>query len=242
MVNMKWRRVDIGLYALVSLGCAIAAGTGLQALEYVCKPGMMITLSSWFFFNSRRYGDRFTLLVQAGLFFSLIGDIALMFQDVDPFNFIIGLGAFLVAHLCYAMAFISNITAAEGDDWMLSTAIAALILVYAVYFVLDISPVLDETLVLPVVAYISIIAFMGITAAFRHTRTFPRSFWMVMTGALLFIGSDTLLAVNRFVTTLSWAPVGIIVSYAIAQFLIAYGALVHVLDPDTILRRRALET
>ena len=28
---------------------------------------MMMVLGSWFFFNSRRVGDRFTLLIQAGL-------------------------------------------------------------------------------------------------------------------------------------------------------------------------------
>lgn len=237
----KDHRLNIALYALASLGCAIAVGTGRQGLEYFCKPAMMLILSSWFFFNSRRFGDRFTLLIQAGLFFSLIGDIALMFADVDHFNFIIGLGAFLIAHLCYAMAFISNITATEGDGWVLGAGVAALIVLYAVFFALDLVPVLDETMVLPVVAYVCVIAFMGVTAAFRHTRTFPRSFWLVMVGALLFMASDSLLATNRFVRPLSWAPVTIIITYAAAQLLIAFGALVHVLDPDTILRRRALE-
>ena len=235
-------RIILPIYALVVMGTVLSGLAGQAALEYVCKPLMMVVLSSWFFLNSRRYGDRFTLLVQAGLFFSLIGDIALMFQDVDPFNFIIGLGAFLVAHLCYAMAFISNIAETEGDGWVLSVAISAGIVLFAVYFGLDLAPVLDDTLVLPVIAYIGVIGFMGVAAAFRHTRTFPRSFWLVMSGALLFMVSDAVLATNRFVRPLPWASAGIIVSYAIAQFLIAYGALVHVLDPDTILRRRALET
>lgn len=235
-------RIILPFYVLVTLGTAMAGMTGHPWLGHVCKPLMMVVLSIWFFLNSRRYGDRFTLLVQAGLFFSLIGDIALMFQDVDPFNFIIGLGAFLLAHLCYGMSFIINITNTEGEGWMLSSAIAAVILLCAVYFGLDIVPVLDETLVLPVIAYIGIISFMGISAAFRHTRTFPRSFWLVMCGALLFMLSDTLLALNRFVRPLPWAGVTVISTYAAAQFLIAFGALVHVLDPDTILRRRALET
>ncbi|MCB0812103.1 MAG: lysoplasmalogenase, partial [Flavobacteriales bacterium] len=40
-----------------------------------------------------------TLLVQAGLFFSLIGDVFLMLDHLDEFNFLIGLSAFLIAHI-----------------------------------------------------------------------------------------------------------------------------------------------
>jgi uncharacterized membrane protein YhhN len=64
---------------------------------------------------------------------------------------------------------------------------------------------------------------------------------MVMFGAVLFMASDSLLATNRFITLLDWSPVVIIVTYAIAQFLIAAGALQHVLDPDSIRRKEAME-
>ena len=88
------------LYALAVAGSCIGKMKDWHGLEFACTPLMMIILSSWFFFNSRRVGDRFTLLVQAGLFFSLIGDVALMFVDRDDFNFIVGLGAWLIAALC----------------------------------------------------------------------------------------------------------------------------------------------
>src|SRR6185312_7532301 len=92
-------RINGVVYALATIGTIVAASTKEQALGYVCKPLMMLVLSSWFFFSSRRVGDRFTLLVQAGLFFSLVGDVALMFDHVDEFYFQIGLGAFLMAQL-----------------------------------------------------------------------------------------------------------------------------------------------
>src|SRR5512133_507129 len=97
------------VYMLALIGTIAGGMLGVQGLVYVCKPLLMVVLGSWFFFNSRRVGDRFTLLVQAGLFFSLIGDIALMFQHVDQFNFLIGLAAFLIAQLCYTMAFAHNV-------------------------------------------------------------------------------------------------------------------------------------
>jgi uncharacterized membrane protein YhhN len=238
----KDHRLNLGLYAIATLGCAVAVASGRHTLEFVCKPAMMLVLSSWFFFNSRRYGDRFTLFIQAGLFFSLIGDVALMFQHLDEFFFLIGLGAFLIAHLCYCIAFIHNITEVGGGDGLaVSLGIAALIVVFTVIFAWELVPRLDEGLSIPVVSYVLIIASMAILAGFRWMRTFPRSFWMVMVGGVVFMASDSLLAYNRFIRPLDWSPAPIILTYAVAQVLIAGGALVHVLDPDSIRRKQAME-
>ncbi len=229
-------------YSAVAIGCVVATSANSHWLEYVCKPAMMLILSSWFFFNSRRYGDRFTLMIQGGLFFSLIGDIALLFQHMDEFNFMIGLAAFLLAHLCYSIAFLRNISEVGGTDGLvLGSSIALLFALFAVYFSWELAPRLDEGLMIPVIAYVVAISCMGILAAFRYTRTFPRSFWMVLVGAVLFIVSDSLLATNRFLRPLSWGPTAVTITYALAQFMIAAGCLLHVLDPDTIRRRQALE-
>lgn len=231
------------LYGLATVGCIVGQWKEWHLLEYLCKPLMMLVLSSWFFFNSRRVGDRFTLLIQAGLFFSLIGDIALMFQHLDHFNFLLGLAAFLIAQLCYTLAFIHNITTTGGSQGViLSLLISVLILIYGFMFALDIQPRLDEVMVAPVMVYAGAITLMGIAAAFRYRRTYATSFWMVLIGALLFIASDSLLATGRFVRPLPYGNTLVMVTYALAQFLIASGALVHVLDPESIRRKKALTT
>ncbi len=238
----KDHRLNLALYAMATVGCAVAMATGRQTLEYICKPAMMIVLSSWFFFNSQRYGDRFTLLIQAGLFFSFLGDIALMFQQWDEFFFLIGLGAFLIAHLFYCIAFIHNISEVGGDDGLaVGFGIAAAIVLFAVIFAWQLVPRLDEGLSIPVISYVVIISAMAILAGFRWMRTYPRSFWLVMIGALFFMASDCLLATNRFIRTMDWSPPVIILTYALAQVLIAAGALQHVLDPDSIRRKQAIE-
>lgn len=234
--------INGALYALATVGTIMAASKGMHGLEYVCKPLMLIVLSSWFFFNSRRVGDRFTLLVQAGLFFSLVGDVALMFQHLDEFNFILGLAAFLIAQLCYILAFIQNIATVGGPQGVLVASILAVpILLFGFLFGLDIKPRLESALLIPVLVYAATITLMGITAAFRYRRTYPVSFWLVFIGALLFIASDCLLATNRFVRPLASANTLIMLTYALAQAGIAAGALVHVLDPEMIRRRKELE-
>lgn len=232
-----------GLYLLALIGTCVALWKGWRGLELVCRPLLMVVLSSWFFFNSRRVGDRFTLLVQAGLFFSLIGDVALMFIYVDDFNFLVGLGAFFLAQLCYAFAFLQNIVDVDGLDGLgVPLLISFGIGTYSFFYAWDLMPHLEEGLGMPVIAYVTAITFMGMTAAFRFRRTYPRSFWLVLLGSLFLIASDSLLAWDRFRLPMQWGSVGIVITYALAQFLIAAGALAHVLDPDNLRRRQALTT
>jgi len=231
------------VYALALIGTLAGLAQGWQGLVYLCKPLLMIVLSLWFFHSSRRVGDRFTLLVQAGLFFSLLGDVALMFQHLDEFNFLIGLAAFMMAQICYAMAFAQNaIDVGEAKGLLVSLVLAVCVVAYGFFFAYDLLPYLDDGLLLPVVAYAIAITVMGCAAAFRFGRTFPRSFWMVLVGAALFIASDSLLARNRFVHPFEWADVLVMLTYGMAQYLIVAGCLVHVLAPDQLRRRQALRT
>lgn len=231
------------LYVLALVGTCVAQLKDLHALEYACRPLLMLILSSWFFFNSRRVGDRFTLLIQAGLFFSLIGDVALMFTHVDNFNFIVGLGAFFLAQLCYAFAFIQNMAAVSALEGLLPASLITVgIGTYFFFFTWDLLPHVEEGLGLPVIAYLSALAFMGMAAAFRFRRTYHNSFWMVMAGALLLMASGSLLTLERFRLPMSWAPLWSMVGYGAAQALIAAGALTHVLDPDNLRKREALST
>lgn len=243
MDPLKDRTINLTVYALATIGACVAEQYGLHLLEYACRPLMLVVLSSWFFFNSRRVGDRFTLLVQGGLFFSLVSDVALMLERMDEFNFLIGLGASVLAYLCYVMAFAHNVFDEGGMDGMLlSVLLGFAIVVYTVFFSWDLVQVLDEGLVLPVIVHIGTLGLMGVMAALRYRRTYPRSFWMVFAGALVFLLSDSLLLVNRFRHPFDPAPVLIIITYAVAQFLIASGCLTHVLDPDNLRRREALAT
>ncbi|HMC98081.1 MAG TPA: lysoplasmalogenase [Flavobacteriales bacterium] len=230
-------------YGLATLGTIVGQVTDLHVLVYVCKPAMMVTLSSWFFFNSRRVGDRFTLLIQAGLFFSLVGDIALMLEHLDEFNFLIGLGAFLVAQLCYTMAFAHNLANVGGPQGILVSIVLSVGLVaYGYFFAGSLLPKVDESIMVPVAIYAVVITLMGIGAAFRFGRTFMQSFLLVFIGALLFIASDSVLAINRFSHPLAHAGWSVLLTYALAQALIAAGSLQHVLDPEEIRRRAALAT
>lgn len=231
------------LYALVGIGTIVGEMQDNRALVYVCKPLMMLVLSSWFYFNSRRVGDRFTLLIQVGLMFSFFGDIALMFQHRDQFFFLIGLGAFLLAQLCYTLAFAQNIAEVGGGQGLLvSAGLSALVVVYGALFGSSLMEHVDDIVITPVGIYAVAITLMGVAAALRFGRTYLPSFIMVFIGAACFITSDSILATSRFVRPVDHASWSVILTYAIAQYLIARGCLRHVLDPEEIRRRASLNT
>ncbi len=235
--------VNGAVYAAATGGAIAGELTGRHGLVYACKPMMMVVLGSWFFFSSRRYGDRFTLLVQAGLFFALIGDIALMFDHLDQFYFVIGLGAFLIAQLCYAMGFGQNIADAGPNPGLLvGIFIAAPIAAFGALFGMELLGQVDEQVLVPVGIYAAAISIMGIMAALRFGRTFLPSYLMVLAGALLFIASDSILATSRFMRPVSHAGWSVLLTYAAGQWLIAAGCLRHVLDPEELRRKAELRT
>lgn len=239
----KHSGVNGGAYFLATASAIIGEMNDLHVLVYVCRPAMMLILSSWFFFNSRRVGDRFTLLIQAGLFFSLIGDVALMFQHRDEFNFLIGLGAYLIAVLCYTMAIIHNITDVGGEAGVLVPLIIALGLSgLGFLFTNRLMAYLDDGAEIPILVFVIASIAMAIAAGFRFGRTFVRSFLMVQLGALFLLSSNALLLTNRFMLPLDHSSWSILLTYSIAQYLIVAGCLLHVLDPEEIRRKAALST
>jgi uncharacterized membrane protein YhhN len=68
---------------------------------------------------------------------------------------------------------------------------------------------------------------MVLNALFRYNRTDRRSFWLVFFGAILFMISDALLAINKFLIDLPFSGLWIMTSYVFAQLLIIEGLIVH---------------
>jgi uncharacterized membrane protein YhhN len=68
---------------------------------------------------------------------------------------------------------------------------------------------------------------MAIAAVMRKGRTVDKSFIMVYSGALLFIMSDAMIAINKFLNPLVQARLLIMSTYIAAQLLIVKGILVH---------------
>ena len=203
----------------------------LQWLHYGTKPLFMILLMIFQWKMLSGLPSAFSKLVQFGLFFSWIGDIALMFDEQVEILFVIGLAAFLIAHLGYAYAFVKNITD-SGEKFNIAAGIAmaipfALVTGSFFYYMKDGLP---DDLFAPVLAYTVVISLMGITSAWRKGHVRTKTYNWILIGAILFILSDMVIAINKFVIDFDYDAIVNMILYLTGQFMIAVGAVYHQRD------------
>jgi alkylglycerol monooxygenase len=169
-----------------------------------------------------RPGGRFSFekwLLAAALAASLAGDAFLMF----PGFFIPGLVSFLVAHLLYIALF------RRDAPWFASRgALAATLAVGGGMYAFLWQGGLPVALRIPVAAYVVVIALMAAQAIGRAAVLRDRAALGVAIGAGFFMLSDSLLAVNRFVSPLPMSQVWVLSTYYAAQLLIVYHLRSHV--------------
>jgi uncharacterized membrane protein YhhN len=80
---------------------------------------------------------------------------------------------------------------------------------------------------IPVMVYALVITLMVLQSVFRMGRTTSLSFWLIFFGAVSFLLSDSLLAINKFYQPIPFSAVCVMTTYSAAVFLIVRGALAH---------------
>jgi uncharacterized membrane protein YhhN len=130
-------------------------------------------------------------------------------------RFLYGLLSFLLAHVCYIFAFLTN-APAYGFPWPVLplSIIGAIILGY-------LWPTLPSGLKGAVSLYVTVIVFMAALAAGRAMARFSIGTLSAAMGALLFLVSDVILAIDRFRKPFHLARLAVLGSYFIGQLMIA---------------------
>jgi uncharacterized membrane protein YhhN len=194
------------LAAGFAVGNWYACARDNRRLEYVCKPAVLLLLVATAVALEPAPGlEARRAWFVAALAFSLAGDILLM---LPRDRFVAGLGAFLVAHLCYVAGFLSD---APGRIALLVAAVlVAVAIVPFARVVLAGVRRTDRDLVAPVCGYIVVISAMVVTALATGS-------WLAGAGAVLFAVSDSMIAWSRFVRPFAWSSVAIMVTYHLGQ-------------------------
>jgi uncharacterized membrane protein YhhN len=147
---------------------------------------------------------------------STLGDILL---DLDPQRlFVFGLGSFLVAHVVYIFLFVRN----RRQTIALSAprvVLSVVVLLYSVAVSAWLLPSLGG-LIVPVAVYMCAITAMVVSAILARFQN-P---WIVV-GAILFLISDSLLAVNKFKAPVPYRDFLVWSTYYAGQYGIAIGFL-----------------
>jgi len=148
-------------------------------------------------------------LAALGFFFSAAGDVLLELDGL----FVGGMAAFGLAHVCYAAAFIGIIRrdGLNRGAWPLAT----LVLVISIALGVWLAPGMAE-LTAPALAYQAIISAMVASAMLSKAPLVARM------GAVIFMLSDTLIAIGIF-RGIDVVPGSVWITYAAAQIMLAWG-------------------
>lgn len=193
---------------------------------YISKPLLMIILIFYTIINYT--SENKNKLIITSLIFSLLGDIFLMFHKDELFP--LGLGSFLIAHIIYIVIFINHIRKSSNNIG--NKYYVLIILVFIILFLYQLLPniVKEEktrSLLVPVIVYALTIATMGATSIIRLNSTSKKSYSIVLIGAITFIISDSIIAINKFMFSIPFAYIYIMITYAVGQLCIIRGLLNH---------------
>jgi uncharacterized membrane protein YhhN len=163
--------------------------------------------------------------INRGIMFALIlsyfGDAFLLFASRNELFFMLGLASFLIAHMAYIFVFLHINGIKRGNLYKNPSYIIPVILLYAVLMWILV-PYVPSPLTFPILIYGAVICTMLLSTI----NIFNAPFLLV--GAILFILSDTVLAMGKFHPEVQRGPIVSLIimgTYIAGQFLLIKGTI-----------------
>jgi uncharacterized membrane protein YhhN len=212
------------LFAITLAGDIAAIQLNNELLQFVCKPLIVPALVGYFATQTKAVAAGFRKWILRALLFSWAGDVLLMFVTTNEKFFLAGLASFLLAHIFYIIFFhkVRFKEKIKSQVWTL-----VVVVLYYVGLIYLLSPYLLH-MKLPVRIYGIVISFMCMLAMHMlYINNKKAGLWMMM-GALLFVISDSVLAINKFYQPFQTAGIIIMLTYGLAQLFIVKGAAKYI--------------
>jgi len=226
---MKKSDSDIVKYIFIVI-CVLELASHILVLpemNHYTKPLLMPALIIYFRRSLLSPPNLSFLIAVLALIFSWVGDVSLMYQNNNPMYFLIGLSAFAVAQILYIFSFSR---ARYNNETVLSMGRQ---FGYSIPFVLiglvllwNLVPEAGD-LAYPLIVYALLLLAMVIASILRMEQTNQPSFNQLFFGAILFLLSDSLLAMNKFLMPMENSGLFIMLTYLLAQWNIVNGLLKH---------------
>ncbi len=218
-MNGRKKQVILVFYILFSVLEITGELFEVDWLTFLFKPLLMPTLYLIYVFQEGKKEK----LIQLALFFSFLGDTFLLFSPQDEIFFLLGLGSFLIAQSSYVITFSKDKKLNNFPKKYIPSVFSFFLVGIGTLFYFILPTLGDFTI--PVIVYAIAVASMGITATLRYNSVPSKSYVLTLIGALLFIVSDTFIALDKFLfnENLAYASVIIMSLYIAGQYLIIKG-------------------
>ena len=204
----------------------VAVAKDWKRVEYFAKPATMILLLGWLALVGG-FGSLPLICFGLGVFFSLAGDVFLMFSDRW---FVPGLIAFLLAHVAYIVG-LNTPFPNVSPIWSLGIALVLALTASRILrrLIAGVRQKGLRQLVIPVGLYGTVITLMLLSALLTlytsNWRTSASA--LVVLGAVLFYFSDITLAWNKFVNPIKNGRLANMILYHLGQFALVAGVIIQ---------------
>jgi uncharacterized membrane protein YhhN len=203
-------KIALFVFVLASILDIVGIIFEMQILVYIFKPLIIFSLLFLYVFSLPKRIKWYVMALELSFF----GDVLLLFSG--ELFFMGGLVSFLMAHFLFIKIVISRIKEVNFLKALFS-AIPFLAVFGLLIFTLKDS--LHEMLA-SVVIYGLTIATFGAVSFFDFLNTKSKKSLLMLFGAVVFMISDSLLAINKFYNPAHILEVFVMVTYVLAQYLI----------------------
>jgi uncharacterized membrane protein YhhN len=204
------KKIAFFVFILISILDIIGIIFKVEGLLYVFKPFVMLSLLFLYTKSVFEINKRYA----TALIFSFFGDVFLMYSGQLPFK--IGLISFLIAHVLFIKIIIARI------EKVSFSSILTAIIPFGIFLFLLIFTLKDSLgdLFVPVIIYGFTISTFGTLSLIDYLENKSnKSMWMLI-GAIIFMVSDSILAIDKFYHSIEIFGVLIMSTYIIAQYFI----------------------
>ena len=213
------KKIALYVFLLVSILDVIGIIFKVDTLVFIFKPLILLSLL-FLYSHSVTVKNNWYLMA---LIFSFFGDVFLLYSGDTVFK--LGLVSFLIAHLLFIAIVIKQIKKASIARVLVAIIPFAIIVVGLLFLLKD---SLDE-LMIPVIIYAITIATFGIVSMLNYMNVKSKKTLLMLIGAIVFIASDAILAINKFYHSALIFQAMVMITYVSAQYLI-YKSMILKID------------
>lgn len=210
-------RIALFIYSLIGALNILFAIIEQPLLRTLTKPLLMPMLILYVFSQTHILNRNKLIFI---LFFAWLGDLFLLIQGNSPLYFQLGLGSFLIMQIAYIRLFSSQ-TPSGGFDlkqWVSWPIVP--VIIYVAFLLTFLMPLIPIALFIPVCLYALALGSMFYSAFLRKLDS---SYFLILLGAMLFVFSDSFLAIAKFYNSFPGNSIMIMGTYIPAQLLLILG-------------------
>lgn len=207
------------LFGIIVAADLTGIAAGISLVHFIAKSLLIPILIVLLFVSKNTVANKNLLLT--GLVFSWFGDLLLLFENKHGLFFIFGLASFLTTHVLYIIYFL-KIRSTHSSLLVKRPLLLLIIVGYGISLVWFLYPHLGD-LKIPVIVYAIVICIMLLCSLHIYLKVNSNANWCYIQGAVFFVLSDSLLAINKFYQPFAYAGVLIMLTYCAAQYFIVNG-------------------